>query len=112
MSDPDVCAAGDTLRNGNGNCCRLRSKGGQKLKRGHFNRWWFQGEEATVLFQPMARAMTRSGERFMKNLELAINKPQCQVLFAPKVVIESALRRADCRSDAGNARLHIAGILK
>ena len=112
MSDPDVCAAGDTLRNGNGNCCRLRSKGGQKLKRGHFNRWWFQGEEAAVLFQPMARAMTRSGERFMKSLELAINKPQCQVLFAPKVVIESALRRVYCRSDAVNARLHIADVLK
>jgi len=112
MSDPDVGAASDTLRNGNGNCCRLRGEGGQKLKRGHFNRWWFQGEEAAVLFQLMARATTRSGERFMKNLELEINKPRCQVLFAPKVVIESALRRVCCRSDAVNARLHIADILK
>src|ERR1700733_7715122 len=112
MSDPDVGAASDALRNGSGNCGRLRRKGGQELKRGHFNRWWFQGEEAAVLFQPMARAMTRSGERFMKSLELAINKPRCQVLFAPKVIIESALRRVYCGSDAGNARLHIADVLK
>ncbi len=102
----------DTLRKGNGNCCRLRGKGGQKLKRGHFNRWWFLGEEAAVLFQPMARAGTRSGERFMKSLELAIHKPRCQVLLAPKVVIESALRRVYRRSDAVNARLHIADLLK
>jgi len=112
MSDPDFCAAGDASRNGIGNCCRLRSKGGQKLKGGHFNCWWFQGEEAAVLFQLEARATTRSRERFMKNLKLAINKPRCQVLFAPKVVIESALRGVYCRSDAVNARLHIADVLK
>src|ERR1700693_373886 len=106
MSDPDVCAASDTLRNGNRNCLRLRSKGGQKLKRGYFNRWRFQGEEPAVLFQLMASATTRSGERFMKSLELAIDKSRCQVLFAPKVVIESALRRVYCRSNAVNAPLH------
>src|ERR1700691_1349202 len=112
MSDPDVCAASDTLRNGSWNCCRFRSKGGQKLKRGHFNRWWFQCEEATVLFQLMARAMTRSGERFMKSLELPVHQCRCQVFFASEVVIESAFRRVYRRSDVGNARLHIADILK
>ena len=112
MSDPDVCAAGDTLRNGNGNCRRLRSKGGQKLKGGHFNRWWFQGQEAAVLLQLTARATIRLRKRFVKSLELAINKPRCQVLLASKVVIESALRRVYCRSDAVNARLYIADVLK
>jgi hypothetical protein len=75
MSDPDIRAASDTLCNGSGNCCRLRSKGGQKLKRSHFNCWWLQGEEVAVLFQLMARATTCSGQRFMKSLELAVNKP-------------------------------------
>ena len=90
MSDPDVCAAGDPLRNGNGNCWRLRGKGGQKLQRGHLNRWWFQGEETTVFFQLMACAMTRSGKRFMKGLELSVHQYRCQFFFAPQVVIESA----------------------
>jgi len=112
MSDPDVCAASNTLRNGNGNCCRLRSKGGQKLKRGHFNRWWFQRQETGVLLQAMARAVTGLGERFMKSLELAVDKYCRQIFFAPEVVIESALRRVYCRGDPVNARLNIADVLK
>src|ERR1700722_13571217 len=113
MSDPDVCATSDTLRKGDGDCRRLRRKGRQNLKRGHFNHRWFYGQEAAMLFQLMARAMTHwLRERFTKSLELAIYKSRCEVFLAPEVIIESALRRAYCRSDAVNARLDIADVLK
>src|ERR1700720_2103350 len=113
MSDPDVCATSDTLRKGDGDSWCLRSEGRQKLKRGHFNHRWFYGQEAAVLFQLMARAMTRrSRKRFTKRLELAIYKSRCEVFLAPEVIIESALRRVYCRSDAVNTRLDIADVLK
>jgi hypothetical protein len=88
VSDPDVCAAGDTVRYGNGNCCRFRSKGGQKLKRGHFNRWWIQGQKTGVLLQAMARAVAGSGKRFVKSLELAVDEYCRQVFFALEVVMD------------------------
>ena len=59
MSDPVVCAPSDTLRNGDGDCRCLRSESRQKLKRGHFNHRWLYAQEAAVLSQLMARAMTR-----------------------------------------------------
>src|ERR1700731_1453862 len=100
MSDPDVSATGDTLRKGDGDRRSLRSKGCQKLKRGYFNHRRFYGQEAAVLFQLMARAMSRrSRERFTKSLELAIYKSRCEVLFASEVIIESALWRVYCGSD-------------
>src|SRR5580704_193041 len=112
MDDPDICADGDTPRNGDGNCFRLRGESGKKLKRGHLNRWWFQVEETAVFSQPMARAVTRSGQRFMKSLKLSVHQYRCQFFFAPEVIIESAFRRVYRGSDAGNARVHIADILK
>jgi len=66
-----------------------------------------------VLFQLMARAMTRrSRKRFTKRLELAIYKSRCEVFLAPEVIIESALGRVYCGSDAVNARSDIADVLK
>jgi hypothetical protein len=64
-----------------------------------------------MLFQLMARAMARSGKRFMKSLELAINKYRHQVFFAPEVVIEGPLRCVYCRNDTVDARLDVADIL-
>src|SRR5271163_4834327 len=113
MRSPDVCAASDTLRKGDRDSWCLRSEGRQKLKRGHFNHRRFCGQEAAVLFQLMARTMTRrSRERFIKSLELAIYKSRCEVFFAPEVIIERALRRVYCRCDAVNACLDIADVLK
>src|ERR1700733_12015536 len=101
MSDPDVCATSDTLVKGDRDCRRLCSKGRQKLKRGHFNHRWFDGQEAAVLCELMARAMTRRSRKgFMKSLELAIYKSRCEFFFALEVIIESALRRVYCRGDA------------
>ncbi len=65
-----------------------------------------------MLFDSMARAMTRPRKRFVKSLELAIDQSRGQVLFALEVIIESAFRRVYCRSDTVNARLHIADVLK
>jgi|SRR5277367_1842996 len=113
MSDPDVCAASDTLRKGDGDCWCLCSKGRQELKRRYLNHRRFYSQEVTVVFQLVGCAMTCwPRKRLLKSLELAVYKSRCEFFFALEVVIESAFRRVYGRRDAVNARLDIADILK